>query len=94
MIVSERAPGSAPSLLFAGRRSEPSSISVWGLPGSVWASSVPSFSSGRTCSAFTTRSTSRKAATAVAPADANTTSTAPIRSRFQRPGRMWSSSIG
>ena len=92
MIVSERAP-LPPSTLSLGRRSEPRIISVWGLPGSVCARPLI-FSSGPWLMASTTLSTSWKAATAVAPAEAKITRKAPMRSFFQRPGRGISSSIG
>ena len=69
-------------------------MSVCGSPGSVSASPLPSFSGGLCLSASTTLSTSWKAATVVAPAEAKITSAAPISSFFQMPGRGISSNIG
>ena len=67
---------------------------VCGLPGSVLAMSPPSLSSGCRRRALTTWSTSRKAATAVAEAEAKITSTAPSSRRFHMLGPRSESSSG
>ena len=59
---------------------------VCGCPGSVRASCAPSRKRGCSWSAPTTRSTSRKATTAVADADAKTIAAAPAKRRGQRRG--------
>ena len=92
MIVSERWPPPYPDAPFT-RASEPISMIVCGLPGAaVERSDWPSTSPGDSLNALTTRLTSWKAATDVAPAAATTTKNAPRRMRFQSPPPLGKSS--